>query len=90
MNSRSEYIDLLNAFVSGRLKVIDFEKQYLETFKQDETSWSDTEYEILQTLFCDVDAFCPDPNIRDERDLSEEQLFNSASAVLDKLKSLSW
>lgn len=82
------YIELLENFLSGKITAHDFEGAYLDLFKNDATEWSEDEFAVLDELFADVDAFCEDPELRDERDLDENELRQKCGTALKKLKSL--
>src|SRR5262249_2521414 len=81
----SEYKDLIRLFVNRLIPVADFERRYLRMFKDDPAIRSENEYEILNRLFGDIDAFSADPELRSERGLDEEQLRAEADAALDAL-----
>jgi len=82
------YIKLIEEFLANNIRPLTFEQKYLEMFKKDETQWLETEYEVLNGLFGDVDAFCADDSLRDADDLNEQQLRESAGAALKTLWSL--
>ena len=73
------------AFLTGRLSAAEFEQRYLRLFLGDESMRSEPVYQILNRLFADVDAFCPDPTIRGAYDIDEPQLRSSVAAALDAL-----
>ena len=73
---------------SYELSSLTFEREYLDMFKNDETESVGEEYEVLNELFSDVDAFCADPELRDSDDLDEEQLRQRAGIALEKLSAL--
>jgi len=52
-------------------------------FKNDSSYWTDDEYEVLNDLSGDVDAFCDDPVLRGPNDVDEMQLKNSARVALE-------
>lgn len=74
MAGTKKYSGLLDRYLSGQIGVLEFESLYLEMFKSDTMTWGQREYEILNTLFGDVDAYCHDPSIRSSHDLDETQL----------------
>jgi len=82
------YIVLIEQFLSDAIDSSAFEKQYLHLFKSDETLWTDENYDVLNEMFLDVDAFCPDEALRDPGDLDENQLRARAQVTLDKLRTL--
>lgn len=87
-NQLSEYIRLIKAFLERQIEAQTFERLYLETFKSDATAWSEDEYEVLNDLFGDLDAFCDDPELCGPDDLTETQLRERAAVALEKLQSL--
>lgn len=82
------YIALIESFLDGRSSPLTFEREYLEKFKGDGTDWPEAEYEVLNELFSDVDAFCADLELRDPGDLDEEQLKQRARKALERLSAL--
>ncbi|MDZ7360372.1 MAG: colicin immunity domain-containing protein [candidate division KSB1 bacterium] len=85
-----QYIALISSFVAGKIEAADFERDYLKLFKEDETQWSETEFAILDELFGDVDGFCADPQLRDEKDLDEYELKERGKMALERLQSLAF
>jgi hypothetical protein len=63
----------------------DFERQYFNLFKNETAGMTITEFSPLERLFTAVDAFCPDPSLRSEDDLDEEQLREAAQSTLTAL-----
>ena len=61
---RAMYTDyglLLHGFLAGALSAEDFQRTYLDRFKNDSSVLDDALFEILDELFGAVDAFCADP-----------------------------
>jgi hypothetical protein len=85
----SEYVQLIDSFVHGEISALEFERVYLQMFKEDPTIRPETEYEILDRLFSDVDSFCADSGLRSIDDLDEEQLHSEARTALGRLRALS-
>jgi len=81
----SPYLELIEAFVLRRIPAAEFEREYLQLFKNDVSTWTEQEYEVLNDLFSDVDSFCADPRLRDSNDLDEGQLRSSADTALERL-----
>ena len=84
-----DYIHLIEAFTTRKTSAAEFEREYLQLFKEDNTQWPDAQFQVLDTLFADVDAYCADPKLRDEDDLDEEALRSRAEAALSRLRALS-
>jgi hypothetical protein len=80
------YINLLEDFVCHKISADDFERIFLRIFKSETNFSSKLEFQILDKLFGDVDAYCSDPELIDpEYDITEEELKFSAKEALDSL-----
>ena len=77
----NRYGRLMESMLSGRLSATDFERRYLDLFKADGADRSPRVFGILDALFAEVDAFCPDPDVREPDDLDEEQLRQRVAAA---------
>ncbi|WP_328185043.1 colicin immunity domain-containing protein [Marinobacter sp. OP 3.4] len=84
------YASLIEQFISGAITSYEFEDRYLRLFKEDSRSFSGAEYDILNRLFTDLDAYCPHPGLRGEDDISDEQLVASARSALRQLRAYAW
>lgn len=82
------YITLLTAFIADKIDVLNFEKKFLQLFKNETRTLSRTEFKILDRLFADVDAYCADPQLRDKEDLNEIELREKCKAALQRLQAL--
>ena len=78
-------LDLMTAFLGGRLPAAEFEARYAALFLSDGAMRPEPVYRALNALFLDVDAFCPDPAIRGPHDLDEERLRASVAQTLATL-----
>lgn len=85
----SDYVQLIDSFVHGGISALEFERVYLQMYKEDPTIRPESEYEILDRLFSDVDAFCADSGLRSIDDLDEEQLRAEARTALGRLRAWS-
>ena len=81
-----KYIGLITSYVDGDMPVCDFEKQYLDMFKNETEMLSEIEYDALDFLFSSVDVFCADDDLRDDDDIDEKQLLDDARVTLSKLR----
>lgn len=86
----NRYTRLLKDFVSKKISALEFEQNFLQLFKAETSFFSKKEFQILDKLFGDVDAYCSDPDLIEdpEFDLTEEELRLSAKEALDKLGEL--
>jgi hypothetical protein len=83
-----EFTTLIDRFVTGGMPATAFERLYMEMFKNDEGLHPDAQFAILDSLFGDVDAFTPEPALRNSGDLDEDQLRARATVALDALRGL--
>ena len=54
-------------------------------FKNESEVLSEKGYELLDALFLDVEAFCNDPDLRDEDNMDEQELLTKANEALTEL-----
>lgn len=81
------YLALIRAFVAGEVGTNEFEGQYLQMFKSDETVRPRRIFRVLDHLFADVDAFVIEDDLREEGDLDEQGLLAAARRALDDLEA---
>lgn len=83
------YVAVLRAFVEGRIVAQDFETIYLAIYKNDPTRWSQAAFDILESLFGDVDAYCADGSLRAEvGGLGDDELRASAVRGLERITEI--
>jgi len=81
-----KYIRLLKDFINNKISSDEFEFQFMELFKKD-FFYSEIEFQILDKLFGDVDAYCNDSALFDpEFDIDEAQLRLSVKQALKALE----
>lgn len=88
MSSIDQYADLIRSYTSGSMGSSDFEREYLRMFKNQDGLMDDNAFSVLDSLFSDVDSFCPNPEIRDESDIDEPTLRSKCQVALDKLDQM--
>lgn len=79
---------LIQEFVSGSLTANQFETEYLDLFKSDETIWEEKIFLVLDKLFSDVDSFCAESSIRISGDLNEADLRDMARDAYEKISKM--
>ena len=79
------YIELIESFLSNQISPFEFQRKYLDMFKEDDSEGTEEEYEVLNDLFGDVDAFYADPELRGPDDLDENGLRRHSEIALKKL-----
>lgn len=83
------YLELIDDFLEGRLTGDEFQTQYFEVFKNDMREKGDSLFRILDWLFAEVDAYVPDPKLRDDvDDLDDDQLIECAKQAKARLLDL--
>jgi len=89
MNNVSEhienYVTNIKQFVDGEITACQFEVSYLKAFKKQEKELPENVFEILNELFTDTDAFCSDPELREEDDIDDQELLRRAELALKRL-----
>lgn len=84
------YMKMLEDLEGGRISAADFQLKYLKAFKNDTTDWSEEEFEILNNeVFWAAEAFCGDPDLRDEDDIDEQQMRDVCNNALERIKKIS-
>ena len=82
-----KYIKLLKDFVNNKISSDEFESLFMEIFKKEKLFDSEREFQILDKLFGDVDAYCSDSALFDpEFDIDEAQLRLSVKQALKALE----
>ena len=82
------YIELLREFGQHKISASNFERRFLNLYKEDRTEWAKEEFLILDELFGSVDAFCSEPDLRDENDVDEAQLLEAVKKAWLRLGQL--
>ena len=85
----SMYMELVKSYIDGEIPTSQFERTYLELFKEETRIPPADIYEILNKLFTDVDAFCADPNLKNASSLDERQLLECARRAYVQLEEKS-
>lgn len=62
MNVLADYVQLIERFLNGEVLVDEFQKAYLDRFKN-EGQLDEPLFELLDELFGDVDSFTTDPQL---------------------------
>ena len=88
--SLQQYSYLLQQYLTKKISAKEFETKYLKMFKYDDTFRTGKEFQILDRLFNDVDAYCDDPAlIEDTRfDINESELRKRAERAYSNLKNI--
>ncbi|WP_370656184.1 colicin immunity domain-containing protein [Paracoccus wurundjeri] len=60
----------------------EFENSYMRMFKNESQLFSDSEFNILNDLFFDVDSYCSNLDLKDNDDIDEEELLARAKNAL--------
>jgi hypothetical protein len=84
----SKYTQLLSDYVDRRISAEQFSTRFMEEFKNETVIFGDPVFSILDGIFGDADAFCDDPALMDEDDLTDEQLHERCKVALAKLVAI--
>ncbi len=84
-----DYMDLIRRYLNEIVPTEEFERVYLRMFKDDATIRPNAEYNVLNGLFIDLDAYCGDAEIRSADDLDDASLRIRARRALAQLEKIS-
>ena len=79
------YQELMENFLQDRISVGGFEKEYLELFKTDSSLRGPPLYNILNRVFLDIDAYCPDAMLESVDGIGERELRERVKNSLNEL-----
>lgn len=82
------YLSLVEEFLAGDIDARTFERRYLEAWSSAPPHGPGPLFDVLEGLFLDVDAYCADPELRDEGDLDDDALRLSAQKARRRLSEL--
>jgi hypothetical protein len=82
------FVALIRDFLAGRIDADRFERCYLDLSGQDLHHRPRAVFLVLDTLFADVDAYCPDPALRQPDDLDADGLREAAARAMARLEAL--
>jgi len=86
----TNYIRLIQKFIDKTISSKEFEKEFFTLFKYDQNKYPIYVFHLLDKLFGLLDAFCEDPKLLDDDDISYSQLFNSSKEILSQLELASF
>jgi hypothetical protein len=72
---------LIESFADGRIDGRAFEQRYLDMWREDRDAGESNRYAV-DILFYGVDAYCADPALFGEHDITEDQLREEARQAL--------
>lgn len=82
------YLALIAAFVNERISADEFEPIYLVLFKNDPGGRPEPIYQVLDTLFGDVDSYDPNPTPDEPSWIGENELRRRARVALHRLREI--
>lgn len=81
------YVILIDAFRSGRLSGVEFEKVFYALFSVDDRIQPGAVADVLDEFSAIIDSFTPEPTLRVKgEDIDEEALRVEAASTLEKLR----
>ena len=86
-----EFTQLIEMFLNKTINAKEFESKYLRLWRQYRDVDKLTEVNLLSEgtidkIFISLDCYCSDPELRDDEDLNDEQLFNEVLEIFLKSK----
>ena len=88
MSNVGKYITLIERFLDGQIQATEFERLYLNRFKNETERFGEEIFDVLEGVFSAADEFCADPALRGNTSLDESQLREECETALEKLKEL--
>jgi Bacterial self-protective colicin-like immunity len=85
---KDDYTRMMHSFIQGAMPTTEFVHTYLDKFKAETRELDEDEFEILDELFGDVDAYSPDPSLIAENPsfyIDEPQLRERVAMAIKKL-----
>jgi hypothetical protein len=87
----TDYLALLDRFISGHMPAKDFQVAFLSAVKSEARILGNPVYPILQTMFEDADAYVADPMLRTApEDLDDEALRERAEYARQALRRVGY
>ena len=99
-SNRLEYVKLMNDLNNNVITVEEFHDKFCYMCRLDRdivSQWDDLKYlqvkrfegfsVLMSKLFCDCDAFEPNPFLRDSFSISDEELRNAAISILLEIET---
>lgn len=85
----TDYGLLLHDYLAGALSAEEFQRAYLEHFKNENRELDDDLFEVLDELFGAVDAFCADPELLAELCVAKPGFYLDEKALRAKVAQAS-
>lgn len=98
-SNKNNYMNLMEKFIKEKINGIEFDREFCGMWKEarDKISKIDNEYDIdlskledfsslISELFTDCDIFEPNFNLREDYEISEEELFNRVKKTFLEIK----
>lgn len=102
-SNKNNYMDLMEKFIEGKINGIEFDREFCGMWKdaRDNISKIDNQYDIdvsklkgfsslISELFTDCDIFEPNLNLREDYEISEEELRISVKKTLLEIQYFYW
>ena len=83
-----QFVTLVESFLRGDIDVGKFERAYLDGFSAQRDPLPEAQFLILDRLFAEVDAYTPDPDLRDRWHIDEDELRRQCRIALERLAQL--
>jgi len=68
------YTNLINDFLLKKIDILDFERKFSGEFKNETVFFPQCIFDVLDTLFADIDAYNPNINLRGNDSIGEDEL----------------
>ena len=82
------YLTLLRDFAAGKLDARLFESTYIHKFKTERVELPENIFNVLDRLFAEADAYCPDSDVKSTDCIGDAQLLAGAKEALAQIDAL--
>jgi hypothetical protein len=86
VGSLKPYLIISRALVEKRLTPQEFETVFLSVFRSEGDLFSEAITSALDRLFAEVDAYSPDPEVRDDDGLDDAGLISAVALFLHRVQ----
>lgn len=97
--NKNNYMDLMEKFINGKINGVEFDREFCKMWREarDKISKLDNQYDVelsklegfsslISKLFTDCDVFEPNLNLRQDYEISEEELLNYVKKAFLEIK----
>lgn len=81
----NNFLALMKDFINDKIDADTFQTYFFRLLHKDDVFFNN-HYDIMQSLFYDVEEYCPDKKLRNADEIDEIALKNSTISALNQIK----